>query len=268
MTARLVTALLGLLLACAAPVMQHAQASTSPPAAIISGPYLLGSFERGQWLDAATTASRLSGRADYRIYTPRGYAGTSRAEITDDYTIGCDDTEVMEFTPQPQPAEFVAVGGAWQPMPRATRSYSTSSRVYQEAIAALLRDRGISSPDVRLTQVIRVDLEGDGVDEVLISATRLSLTTPSAEAGDYSLVVLRKIIDGRVATIELEANVYPQAMDFIRPNRYTIAGVLDLSGDGRLEVVINRRYYEGAGASVYQISGGNVARVLSGGCGL
>ena len=267
MSLRITAALLGLLVALSALGAPPALAQKGGLAPIISGHYLLGGVENGQWLDAATTLTRPTGSERYRIYTPTGYVGASRAGAPDT-PFYCHDTAVITLTPKPKPAAFVAVGGTWQPMPRPTRIYSNNSSVYCKAIADLLRTRGITNPDVRLTQIIRVDLEGDGVDEVLISATRLSTNNPSVEAGDYSLVVLRKIIDGKVATIQLEANYYPQAEDFIAPNTYSIAGILDLNGDAIMDVVVNTGYYEGAGAGVFQINGGTVNKVLSGVCGV
>jgi hypothetical protein len=48
---------------------------------------------------------------------------------------------------------------------------------------------------------------------------------------------------------------------------YDLAAVLDLDGDGTLEVVVSWLYYEGSGLEAYEIGSEGVTRVLNGGCG-
>ena len=61
--------------------------------------------------------------------------------------------------------------------------------VYRQAAAAILRAHGIAQPHVQLTQVLRVDLDGDGAPEVLVTATYYQDgIAPHAAAGNYSLV--------------------------------------------------------------------------------
>jgi hypothetical protein len=51
-------------------------------------------------------------------------------------------------------------------------------------------------------------------------------------------------------------------------NLYELRGVLDVNGDGKLEVIVHSHYYEGAGTTIYDCSGGKCKAVLSVECGL
>lgn len=46
------------------------------------------------------------------------------------------------------------------------------------------------------------------------------------------------------------------------PQRYAIAGLLDLNGDGALEIIVETSYYEGGGDEVYGVRNGRARRVL------
>ena len=52
------------------------------------------------------------------------------------------------------------------------------------------------------------------------------------------------------------------------PNVYEIPAVLDLNGDGKLEVIVDSQYYEGSATTIYDCSGGKCEAALSVGCGL
>jgi hypothetical protein len=243
------------------------QASAAPRIVpIVSGQYLLGGAEKGKWIDAATTARQLRGGERYRIYTLAGQIGTS-AGVVKAAEVICPETHFATFKPQPKVRAFVALGAAHNPLPRKPQVLNPNSAVYRQAVAEILRAQGIANPDVRITKIVRIDLEGDGVDEVVLSATQISDNDPDADAGDYSLVMLRKIINGKVQTIPIAENYYPKAEDFAAPSEFSIPAIADFNRDGTMEIMLNWSYYEGAGAELYTVQGSKLTKVLSSGCG-
>ena len=151
-----------------------------------------------------------------------------------------------------------------------------------EAVRDFLKVRGIADPKVRITRILRTDLEGDGEEEVLISATNYfandksndSSTAPFPEAsiyapqrGTYSIVILRRVVDGNVQTKLVAGEVYAKPDQSVAPNVYNLAAVLDLNGDGKLEVIVHSFYYERGQASIYRCEPDKIEAVLSVECG-
>lgn len=237
--------------------------------------YLLGASAGGRWLKPEAAAGLISGGENYRLYALTGEAGGSVGGKPDKGEEGpCADTLFVTLTPFPQGrGSLVAVAGSWNAMPRAVRLAGAEPQVYKEAAAEILKSKGIANPQVRLTQVLRVDLDGDGVEEVLVSATNYAKfgsgggMTPDARAGDYSLVFLRRVVQGKVVTSIIKGEYYPRAKKFTAPAEHRIIGVLDLNGDGRLELVLSGRYYEGDWVEAYGVEGAKIIKLFSMGCG-
>jgi hypothetical protein len=236
--------------------------------------YLLGASAGGQWLKPEAAAGLIPGGEQYRLYTLTGEVGNSVGSKPAKGEDACAETLYITLAPFPAGrGSLVAVGGPWNAMPRKLKISSPESQVYREAAAEILRSKGIDNPKVNLTQVLQVDLDGDGVEEVLVSATNYAEfgsgvgMTPDARAGDYSLVFLRKVVQGKVVTRIIKGEYYPKAKKFAGPAEHRVIGVLDLNGDGILEIVLSGRYYEGDWVDAYRVEGANIIKLFGMGCG-
>ena len=165
----------------------------------------------------------------------------------------------------------IALAVPWNPMPRTAKASDKTQEVYVKAAHDFLVSKGIAKPVVKITQLLRIDLDGDSEDEVLLSATNYpgeEGESPSqAEAGNYSFVLLRQVVDGKVQTKLIDGEFYPKASESQTPYRYEVSGLLDLDGDGRLEIIIYSAYYEGATVTVWRFGEGKLHKVLEIGCG-
>jgi hypothetical protein len=237
--------------------------------------YLLGGSTGGRWIKPEAAAGLIPGGESYRLYALTGEVGGSLGVKPAKGEEPCTETWYVTLAPFPQSrGSLVAVGGPWNAMPRPVKLTGSEPQVYKEAAAEILKSRGIANPKVNLTQVIRVDLDGDGVEEVLVSATHYETVkpggrlTPNARAGDYSLVFLRKQVQGKVITRVITGEYYPKAKEFNAPAEHRIIGVLDLNGDGVMDIVLSGRYYEGDWVDAYRVDGTTITKVLSMGCGV
>ncbi len=86
--------------------------------------------------------------------------------------------------------------------------------------------------------------------------------------GDYSFVLLRKIVNKKVQNILVWGEFITKNEDLPPPNTYEITGIADLNGDGKMEIVANSAYYEGASQTIFEIQGNKPVAVLEIGCGL
>jgi hypothetical protein len=164
----------------------------------------------------------------------------------------------------------VAVSGVANVRPRTVTPLSASVAVYRRSAGALLAARGIDDPDGDVTQVVRADLDGDGKDEVVIVAERIEDQRGLfAKAGDYSIVFIRRLVNEmQVTTLVSESIPKPKAGEtpFILSRR--VSAIVDLNGDGKMELVLSNRYYEGRGMEVHELKpDGSLPLVMQGWCG-
>lgn len=181
--------------------------------------------------------------------------------------VGGDDAWAeVRLSPRPAGPAVIALAGDWNAMPRKPRLQSTGQVAYQKAAAQVLAERGLGRAKVKVLQVIRIDLEGDGIEEALFAAGNLDPAHPrsACRPGDYSFVAIRRLVGGAVRTQVLVGDFHKAADETRAPTHSQVAAVLDLNGDGTMEVVTSGQYFWGAGLDVWALQGGSLKRVLEG----
>ncbi len=89
------------------------------------------------------------------------------------------------------------------------------------------------------------------------------------------MVLLRRVVAGKVETQliagEFHPKAYPKAAQekgrFDAPNAYKVIAILDLDGDGKMEVVVGSNYYEGEEITIYRCDPKKSEALLSVSCG-
>lgn len=236
--------------------------------AIVDQGWLLGGFFQQKWLPAAHTAKRLKGGETYQLCTLYRFLGKARGSKPKPNPEGDVGPEFgITFNPPFRNQEpVVAVGGSWNAMPRRPHLLRENLQPYAEAAAEILKRKGIANPQVNLTQVIEIDLEGDGSKEVLVCARRFTMLHPSDDLqdGDYSMVFLQKKAGEKTRNILIEGQFKAASQPEPGPPlTFRLAGLVDADGDGILEILVDYTYYEGGGARLYQLKGDKVKKVLS-----
>lgn len=240
------------------------------------GGCVMGGVSNGNWVKAEEMAPLMKGGERYTLYSMTRRIGVRTGAKPASEGAPCDETMyVKNLAPKNAEGDLIAVGASWNALPRIPKVGSTRSPAYRAAVADLLRRNRIRRPQVNIVKVLRVDLDGDGTEEVLINATRAKRwdtgsITPDWNPGDYSVVLLRKVIRGKVETIVLDGEYHPRLRNAESdgpPNEYKITAVLDLNGDGRMEVIVQGGYYEGDWKTVYDIKGIKADNIFGCGCG-
>ena len=231
---------------------------------------LFGAVSSSDWISAEKTAPYLAVGETYHLYGLTLHHGAQALRSITPPKETCNNNSV-KFFPLPQAQhEIFAVGGvSWEALPRVPTVQDTNQQVYLDIVSDYIRSHGIINSKINITQILRIDLEGDNTDEVIISAhLRRGLGT-SAKAGDYAVLILRKIVEGNVRTIPIEEEYYPsECIMECAPVIYRAEAVLDVNGDGLMEIIIGFDYYEGKGNSIYSVVGDQVQKHLSWICGV
>jgi transcriptional regulator with XRE-family HTH domain len=228
---------------------------------------LFGAVANRRWLPAGNAAPLIREGMQYRLYRLTGRLDERLGGAARPPPETCSNPTVRIADAQPADEDVIAVSGDSNALPRAPSVQSTRQLAYRDRVAQWLRARGIADPSPNITQLLRVDLEGDNVDEVLIAANRLRGAGTSAQPGDYAMVLMRKITAGAVQTIPLAEEYYPiGCIADCAPAAHRVAAVLDVSGDGVMEVVLSWRNYEARGKSIYRAEKGGMVRALAWEC--
>ena len=197
----------------------------------------------------------------------RGVAKAQKVEADMDI---CPDVQIVSFEQTPSNGE-IALAAPWKVLPRPVRIQDTTQANYQDIARDFLVSRGLSNPKVKIRQIIRADLNGDGEDEVLLSATKYEAeedsAPTSAQAGDYSFVLLRQSRQGKVETKLVEGEFYKKADTSNTPYVHRVSAILDLDGDGKMEFVLSSTYYEGGTTTVYRYSPSSIKKLVEVSCG-
>jgi hypothetical protein len=263
----LLTALM--LAAAPAPIGVSGEAKVYPVIAA-SGGYLLGGVsDRKNWMTPAAVAGSLTGAEEYHLYTLAGKVGASTATKPRKDPDGiCGYVLTMKSPPAGQ-GDLIGIASDWDPLPRPPKIFAGPTLSQQDAVSYFLRAHSLSNFKINITQTIKADLDNDGLEETILSAT-----TPEAVNGlhqgpmvYYSVVVIRKIGAGEIKTILLDGTITGPVSSNYGLNRYWISAVLDVNGDGREEVIVSSSNNAGHATAVFELKGDEVKKVMQSGCG-
>ena len=261
----------------AAPTTTEAPATTTPEPPPPANGVLVASEGVLGWVVDGVLFANDNGVAgdEYRLLRPEGVTGTTVGLAPELGCLGTTPFIDLGVTADSWPYDFpIGVSGTWDLFPQAVEVLATENQTYKDITRALIAEFGIDDPDPQLLQVLRVDLEGDGVYEVLVIAERLQAGgLAGAQAGDYSIVYLRKVIGNEVQQLVLHhstlQNLAPDEFGYLEAFR--VPTVADLDGDGQMEIVTQGFYYEGSWTEMWEYvenGQGEAVVALSVGCGV
>jgi len=227
---------------------------------------LLGGVNKETWLAPEMSVARFSGEVTYSLHSLGQESKYFVWGKSPEFSPTCKSYFVGTDAALDEPG-FVGVVDGWGITKRPVTELADEGQFYQQAVTDWLEAEGVAAPQVDSLHVYRVDIEGDGTDEVFISASRLDESQHTTKAGDYSILLMRQVIGNEAVTRLVVGDVYhSQDLEITFPRTYSLANFIDLNQDGRLEVVVQIQKWEGFGARVFLIDGDDVIQTLGAEC--
>ncbi len=239
---------------------------------------ILGGSLNGKWIEAKDIFSKIKKGDKFKLYNLNNFLQNVTAEkpYLDEQ---CESPflDMNDYSSDVSNSDYpVAVFSSWNVQPRKSVKLNNNIPAYKECATQILASNKIYTSSPIISQIYKIDLEGDGVDEVVMTINNVAFEECEsiAKKGDYSAIVLRKIINGKVETILIEGTFYDHIEKredgLYYPGIFThkIMNFLDLNGDGILEIITGDMEHEGFGYSVYEIKNGKSVKVLSNGWGV
>ncbi|MBI9011741.1 MAG: hypothetical protein JEZ08_05865 [Clostridiales bacterium] len=233
--------------------------------------FVVGGILNGQWTAAIALVDRV-GESNYDVYSIEGKLSTvTGGRIVDSLEPG--EGIYIPFDENEKFKNAFYLSGSPNTNYREVSELSIHNEIYLNIVKEILIEKHIDSDPV-IKRIIKLDMEADGVDEVLIAASNTDISKGIAgEKNEYSFVMLRKIVDNEVKTFYLAEAFYTENPDmengkFELAFDHDILGVFDLNGDGISEILISGHYYEGEWCEVFEFIDDLPLQVLSYGVGL
>lgn len=231
--------------------------------------YLIGGVTKdGKWLTMQETAPFFKNKTEFSLVGLKGVENKIFGNIGEEFG-ACPDVLSMNFETENTTSMAVGTNAVWNIVPRIPQKISLTDKTYVKSIANFLKTKGVSKTNVKITQLFRVDLDGDGQNETVISGNYYKKgMIEEQNAGDYSFVLVQNTVDKKAKNTLIDGEFFTKKGEYAPPNEREISAVADLNGDGKMEIVLHTSYYEGDSVSIYQQKEKEWKIALEVGCGL
>ena len=225
------------------------------------GGYLLGAARDGNWLTADDPAALPAPQQEFALYSALARQGSAVGGAAVEEPI----CPTFWSVPIVHPTGLVAaIGADWNALPRVPQEVDLTDSQAVQQVRGFLINQGIDPVEVKIQRILQVDLDGDGIEEFLVAASRfVEETGHDVSPGDYSVILLYR--EGQAA-LPVMSDWYTEAGPMTFPDRFGLSAVLDLNGDGRLEILVTITGWEKTGALAFTVDGEALETVLQTRC--
>jgi hypothetical protein len=223
---------------------------------------LLGGVENGKFLDAKTTFGKMKNDDKFSFFNFKsGRKGEFSLDAFREGPGACPENYFSESEINVVANFAVGANASWEVLPRKWQTASLTNANYKKAVADVLRQRGLAKSPVKIEQAVRVDLDGDGADEILLIANHDAKDASlNSKTGSYSMFIVQKTSGGKVRNILLGGNFFTKR-DVYYAGEYSISGIADFNGDGKMEVLVVISGYEEDWVKVFEMKGGSLIEI-------
>ena len=242
---------------------------------IVYSDTLLGGAQNGKWVTAEKTDAQLKDKTEFNLINLNGVKKGGAIWGTKSERGVCENPRISFDEPEgnnPDAPPFALGANAkWNPVPRIPQAVSLTDKTYAKLAADFLKTKGIAKTKIVITQAYRIDLEGDGQNEIIIAGNYYKKgMTEGQSVGDYSFILLRKIVKGKSQNILSDGEFFTSKLlrsgEYDPPNERKITAIADLNGYGKMEFVLSVFGYEAHSHTIFEMKSGKPVKVLESEC--
>ncbi|MHB9133812.1 MAG: ankyrin repeat domain-containing protein [Armatimonadota bacterium] len=231
---------------------------------------LLGGLVNGRLVESQDVTMYVKDNTTYKVYAPTRYLGRVTVTMPKNANNETEDAEQKFSTRVTYYTDgLFGIAGDWNALPRTPVIDNTRPQVYINAVSEVLKAHGLKGAKPNIRQIMRIDLENDGQEEVVITAQMpngdfhdLPDMTSCVKKNCYSFVMIRKIIAGKAQNILLDGVFRTKDATEEDISQYSLLTMLDIDGDGVLEIIVDGHYYVSGNTTVYSILGDKAKELM------
>lgn len=237
---------------------------------------LLGGGVNGTTLSPDLLSKKLKPRQNFRLYTLQGRQNTVLWPIGKPEKIEIDTCtphyrQSLSLTAADLGKAQIAIfdgGGSKRIaiMPKTLQVMNPHNEKYSKVLATFLEGQNLPNVPLKIHQLIRTDLDGDGIDEVIINAINTERNLD--RKGEYSIVLVARVINGKSSVEAIQNEITLEDSDLpVVLWENTIAAIVDVDGNGTMEIIMYGQFFHGQGWDLVVSNELSAERPVICGCG-
>ena len=221
--------------------------------------YLLGGWYEGRWIEWMELYPMMPEEDSYTIYVDGQYQGTGKGRKEPEKEVELYGGPQVHFTEDEFESSgynvVVAYSGAEILQIESGTVIPADNELYIDMLREYLLRNGLTD-DFELTNIVKIDLDNDGQDEVFIQAYHQEDPVHMSMGIQY----MRKVADGKV-----EEYMIPLTEPNVPADHLDITGFCDINGDGSKELLISAMGVGYHNYMVYEFKDNEFTRILENG---
>lgn len=242
------------------------------PILIIVNNSLIGAYKENEWVDYTSVFGDVDESIEFSVYSNDKYLGLGKVE-------NMNSRELINISGFEDFSEdFIALSNNESALKRMHKM--DDAKLHYDILKETLHKQGLNQSVPNVTEAVNVDLDGDGIEELITIGTSYNKEDCIEEwvykaNNNYSIMIYSKIenesysseIMGessryKIEDLTLEMMDINKDMLIIDEIHYSIIGCLDINNDNIIEVVIKEESFGGAEYRIYEFSNGKFEIVL------
>ncbi len=242
------------------------------PVVDFSNQCLIGGIIDKQWKENNEFKSRITGDEIYSLYSlTKRLSSAHGGRIYEPSDEGEGGTGI--FIQTDTITNAIGIVGQWNAMPSKITKLNNNNKFYKNEMRKLLSEYSINLSKVNITQLLQADIDNDNIKEILIciETDRPGYNnTVGLQLNDYSAVVIRKFVNGKIITfvpMGMICNKNSKFNDAILPIHFSIIGILDIDGDAIQEILVKMQFTQYQATYIFKYYDNNFWSMITGDMG-